>query len=71
LAVLNQVIRKHSDAEEWFRKAEKADSEKQSLYIAWAEYYDELGDHFSAQAKIGGALARMGKVETAIPPIKS
>lgn len=61
LAVLNQVIRKHSDAEEWFRKAEKADSENNRLYIAWAEYYDELGDHFSAQAKIGGALAQMGK----------
>lgn len=61
LAVLHQMNRKYPEAEEWFKKAEKADSENNRLYIAWAEYYDELGDHFSAQAKISGALARMGK----------
>lgn len=61
LAVLHQMNRKYPEAEEWFRKAEKADSENNRLYIAWAEYYDELGDYFNAQAKIGGALARMGK----------
>src|SRR5258708_8199690 len=61
LAVLHQMSRKYSEAEEWFKKAEKADSENSRLYIAWAERYDELGDHFNAQAKIGGALARMGK----------
>ena len=59
IAVLHQMNRKYSDAEEWFKKAEKADSENNRLYIAWAEYYDELGDHFNAQAKIGGALARI------------
>jgi tetratricopeptide (TPR) repeat protein len=61
LAVLHQMSRKYLEAEEWFRKAEKADSENSRLYIAWADCYDELGDYFSAQAKIGGALARMGK----------
>jgi tetratricopeptide (TPR) repeat protein len=61
LAVLHQKNGKFGEAEEWFKKAEKADSENNRLYIAWAECYDELGDHFSAQAKIGGALARMGK----------
>jgi tetratricopeptide (TPR) repeat protein len=61
LAVLHQMSRKYPEAEEWFRKAEKADSENSRLYIAWADCYDELGDYFSAQAKIGGALARMGK----------
>ena len=61
LAVLHQVNRNYTEAEEWFRKAEKADSENIRLCIAWAEYYDELGDYFNAQAKIGGALVRMGK----------
>lgn len=61
LAVLHQVNRKYAEAEDWFRKAEKADRENNRLYIAWAEYYDELGDHFNAQAKIAGAFARMGK----------
>jgi len=61
IAVLLQIDRRYSDAEDWFRKAEKADSENNRLYIAWADYYDELHDYFSAQAKIGGALARMGK----------
>jgi tetratricopeptide (TPR) repeat protein len=60
LAVLHQMSRKYSEAEEWFRKAEKADSENSRLYIAWADCYDDLGDYFSAQAKIGSALARMG-----------
>lgn len=59
IAVLHQVNRKYADAEEWFKKAEKADSENNRLYIAWAEYYDELGDRFNAQAKIGGALAKI------------
>jgi tetratricopeptide (TPR) repeat protein len=59
IAVLHQMSRKYTNAEEWFRKAEKADSENNRLYIAWAEYHDELGDYFSAQAKIGGALARI------------
>ena len=61
LAVSHQMNRKYHEAEEWFRKAEKADRENNHLYMAWAEYYDELGDDFSAQVKIGGALARMGK----------
>lgn len=56
LAVLHQMKRKYADAEDLFRKAEKADSENIRLYIAWAEYYGELGDYFSAQAKINGAL---------------
>jgi tetratricopeptide (TPR) repeat protein len=59
IAVLHQMSRRYADAEDWFRKAEKADSENNRLYIAWAEYHDELGDYFSAQAKIGGALARI------------
>ena len=59
IAVLHQMNRKYSEAEEWFKRAEKADSENNRLYIAWAEYYDELGDHFNAQAKIGGALAKI------------
>jgi hypothetical protein len=59
IAVLHQMSRRYTDADDWFRKAEKADSENNRLYIAWAEYYDELGDYFSAQAKIGGALARI------------
>jgi tetratricopeptide (TPR) repeat protein len=58
IAVLHQTNRNYSEAEEWFRKAEGADSANNRLYIAWAEYHDELGDYFSAQAKIGGALAR-------------
>ena len=70
LAVLNQMTGKYQEAEEWFRKAEKADSENTRLYIAWAEYYDELGDHFSAQAKIGGALAKMGKRREGDPNYK-
>src|SRR5438270_1619612 len=59
LAVLHQMSRRYKDAEDWFRKAEKADSENNRLYIAWAEYHDELGDYFSAQAKINGALGRL------------
>jgi len=59
IAVLHQMNRKYSEAEEWFKRAEKADSENNRLYIAWAEYYDELGDYFNAQAKIGGALAKI------------
>src|SRR5256885_6496764 len=61
IAVLHQIDRRYADAEDWFRKAERADPENNRLYIAWADYYDELGDHLNAQAKIGGALARMGK----------
>ena len=59
IAVLHQMSRRYADAEDWFRKAEKADSENNRLYIAWAEYHDELGDYFNAQAKIAGALARI------------
>ena len=59
LAVLHQMSRRYKDAEDWFRKAEKADSENDRLYIAWAEYHDELGDYFGAQAKINGALAKI------------
>jgi Flp pilus assembly protein TadD len=70
LAVLHQMNRKYPEAEEYFRKAEKADSENNRLYIAWAEYYDELGDHFSAQAKISGALAKMGKRREGDPNYK-
>jgi tetratricopeptide (TPR) repeat protein len=56
LAVLNQKSRKYDEAEDWFKRAERADSKNSSLYLAWAEYYDELGDYFNAQAKIGGAM---------------
>jgi tetratricopeptide (TPR) repeat protein len=56
LAVLNQKSRKYDEAEDWFKRAERADSKNSRLYLAWAEYYDELGDYFNAQAKIGGAL---------------
>jgi len=63
LAVLNQMSRKYKEAEEWFKKAEKADSENNRLYIAWAEYHDELGDHFNAQAKINGALGRLRETD--------
>jgi hypothetical protein len=56
LAILNQKSRKYSEAEDWFKRAERADNKNSRLYIAWAEYYDELGDYFNAQAKIGGAL---------------
>jgi tetratricopeptide (TPR) repeat protein len=56
LGVLNQKSRKYTEAEDWFKRAERADSKNSRLYIAWAEYYDELGDYFNAQAKIGGAL---------------
>lgn len=59
LGVLNQMSQRHADAEDWFQKAEKADSGNNRLYIAWAEFYDHLGDYFSAQAKISGALARI------------
>lgn len=59
VAVLHQMKGRYTDADDWFRKAEKVDSENKRLYIAWAEYYDELGDYFNAQAKIGGALARI------------
>ena len=63
IAVLHQMNRRYSEAEEWFKKAEKADRENTRLYIAWAEYYDELGDYFNAQAKIGGALAKIRRKE--------
>jgi tetratricopeptide (TPR) repeat protein len=56
LAVLNQKNRKYDEAEDWFKRAERADSKNSRLYLAWAEYYDELGDYFNAQAKISGAL---------------
>lgn len=56
LGVLNQKNRKYTEAEDWFKRAERADSKNSRLYIAWAEYHDELGDYFNAQAKIGGAL---------------
>lgn len=59
LAVLSQMNRKYSEAEDWFRKAERADGENDRLYIAWAEYHDEMGDQFNAQAKIAGALGRL------------
>jgi len=59
IAVLNQMSRRYPDAEDWFRKAEKADSENIRLYIAWAEYHDELGDYFNAQGRINGALGRL------------
>lgn len=63
LAVLHQKSREYEEAEEAFRAAERADSENGHLYLSWAEYYDELGDYFSAQAKIGGALTRMKRKE--------
>ena len=56
LAVLNQKSRKYDEAVDWFKRAERADSKNSRLYLAWAEYYDELGDYFNAQAKISGAL---------------
>jgi len=56
LAVLNQKHRKYDEAEDWFKRAERADSKNSRLYLAWAEYYDELGDYFNAQARISGAL---------------
>jgi len=59
LAVLHQKSREYGEAEEAFRTAEKADSENRHLYISWAEYHDELGDYFNAQAKISGALGRL------------
>lgn len=59
LAMLNQKHGKYREAEEWFRKAERADSENGRLYISWAQYHDELGDYFNAQAKIAGALGRL------------
>jgi tetratricopeptide (TPR) repeat protein len=61
IALLHHMSRHYTDADDWFRKAEKADSENNRLYIAWAEYYDELGDYVTAVAKIGGALARIGR----------
>jgi tetratricopeptide (TPR) repeat protein len=59
LAVLSQTNRKYSEADEWFRKAERSDSENDRLYIAWAAYHDELGDQFNAQARIAGALGKL------------
>jgi tetratricopeptide (TPR) repeat protein len=56
LAVLNQKHRKYAEAEDWFKRAERSDSKNSRLYLAWADYYDELGDYFNAQAKISGAL---------------
>lgn len=58
LAVLHQMNSKYVEAEEWFRKAERADPENNRLYIAWAQYFDEFGDYFTAQAKIGAAFAQ-------------
>jgi tetratricopeptide (TPR) repeat protein len=63
IAVLNQMSRRYPDAEDWFRKAEKADSENNRLYIAWAEFYDKLEDYFSAQAKIKRAIGRLNHDE--------
>jgi tetratricopeptide (TPR) repeat protein len=59
LAVLHQIKREYREADEWFRKAEKADRGNNRLYAAWAEYFGELGDYFGAQAKIGAALAQI------------
>jgi len=59
LAKLYQINRKHDEAEDWFRKAEKADNKNRELYLAWAEFHDELGDYFNAQTKINSVLGKL------------
>lgn len=59
IAVLHQLNQNYFEAEECFRKAERADRKNTRLYIAWAEYFNELGDYFNAQSKIAAALTRV------------
>ncbi len=63
LAILNKMNGNHGEAEVWFKKGEKADSKNNKLYIEWAEFYDELGNYFEAQGRIGNVLARMRDME--------
>ena len=67
LAVLYQMNRRHPEADEWFRRAEKADSKNGPLYIAWAEYHDGLGDYFNAQMKITTFLAQLRESDSEYP----
>ena len=60
LGILYQMNRKHDEAEDWFRKAERAaDNSNKQLYVAWAEFHEELGDYFTAQNKINSVLGKL------------
>jgi Tfp pilus assembly protein PilF len=58
IGVLYQKNRRYNEAEDWFKKAEKADNKNKDLYLAWAEFHDELGDYFSAQTRINSILGK-------------
>lgn len=54
--LLFQVNRKTNEAEDWFRKAEKADKKNKYLYIVWAKLYEDLKEYRKAQNKINYVL---------------
>ena len=57
--LLFQVNQKTSEAEDWFRKAEKADKKNKYLYIVWAKLYEELKDYQNARNKINYILGEL------------
>jgi tetratricopeptide (TPR) repeat protein len=67
LGILYQKNRRYNEAEDWFKKAEKADNKNKYLYLAWAEFHDELADYFNAQTRINSVL---GKLKESDPDFK-
>lgn len=59
LALLHAKANRKADALGWFERAEKLNKENKELYIAWAEFYEELQDFRNAQSKINHALAEI------------
>lgn len=57
--LLFQVNRKTNEAEDWFKKAEKADNKNKYLYIVWAKLYEEINDFRKAQNKINYILGEL------------
>jgi tetratricopeptide (TPR) repeat protein len=64
LGVLYQKNRRYNDGEDWFKKAEKADSKNKHLYQVWAEFHEELGDYFSAQSRILSVLGKLKNTDS-------
>jgi tetratricopeptide (TPR) repeat protein len=59
VGVLYQRNRRYNEAEDWFKKAEKADNKNKHLFLAWAEFHNELGDYFAAQTRINSVLGKL------------
>lgn len=70
VGVLYQRNRRHNDAEDWFKKAEKADNKNKYLYLAWAEFHDELGDYFAAQTRINSVLGKLKDTDSDYKELK-